>query len=213
MFLRAFLLAVVVTFTLCLAAGGWRFPFFFAYSSVLWLSTGFIYSRAAPELVKERMKPPSDRDRRSRLISLPLMLGHYVVAGLDVGRFGWSVMPLAEQFFGLSLVVAGVGFMGWTLLSNPFASTAVRIQHERKHEVITTGPYALVRHPMYLGVLLFALGSGAALGSWWAGLFMVPLLLVFVRRTLFEDRMLHDELEGYPEYAKRVKWRVVPGLF
>lgn len=141
--------------------------FFFVYSAVLRLSVGFISSRAVPELVKECLRPPVDRDRRSRLISLPLMLGHSVVAGR-------------------ALVVAGMGFVGWTLLSNPFASSAVRIQHERKQQVITTGPCALVRHPMYLGWCCSRWGAA----RWWAGLFMVPLLVVFVRRTLFEDRML-----------------------
>jgi protein-S-isoprenylcysteine O-methyltransferase Ste14 len=79
--------------------------------------------------------------------------------------------------------------------------------------VITTGPYALVRHPMYLAVALVCLGSGPALGSWWAGLALVPVLAIFVRRTVIEDRMLHRELAGYAEYAARVRWRVVPGVF
>ena len=79
--------------------------------------------------------------------------------------------------------------------------------------MIAGGPYALVRHPMYLGVLLFAPGSAMALGSWWSIVPLLPVLATFVRRTLFEDRMLHEELPGYGEYAARVRWRVVPGLF
>lgn len=206
-------MAAFVTALLCVAAGGWRYPFFFAYSAVIWLSVGTIYSFAPKELVQERMKPPSDRDRLTRLLAMPLMLGHYVVAGLDVGRFGWTHVSFGVQLVGLLLVTAGMAFVGWTLLSNPFASSAVRIQSERKQTVITTGPYALVRHPMYLGVVFFTLGSGIALGSWVSWVMVLPLLGIFVRRTLKEDRMLHDELEGYAAYAKRVRWRVIPFVF
>ena len=108
---------------------------------------------------------------------------------------------------------AAVTSTGWTLLSNPYASSAVRIQTERSQRVISKGPYGFVRHPMYLGVLLISLGSGPALGSWWSSLVLVPLLAVFVARTLKEDRMLQHELDGYRDYAARVRWRVVPGLF
>lgn len=212
-FLKTFPIAVFVTAVLCVSAGGWQYPFFFAYSAVLWLSSSTINTLAPRELVAERMKPPSDRDRATRLISFPVVLGHYVVAGLDVGRFQWTFVPVWLQAVGLGLVTLGMGLVGWTLLSNPFASSAVRIQSERKQTVITTGPYALVRHPMYLGVVFFTLGSGLALGSWVSWAMALPLLGVFVRRTLKEDRMLHDELEGYAEYAKKVRWRVVPFVF
>jgi protein-S-isoprenylcysteine O-methyltransferase Ste14 len=122
-------------------------------------------------------------------------------------------MPLAARLVGLSLVATAMGLVGWTLLENPFASSAVRIQPERGQRVITTGPYAIVRHPMYLGVLLFCLGSGPALGSWWSALPLVAVVPVFIRRTLLEDRMLQAELVGYADYSARVRWRVVPGVF
>jgi protein-S-isoprenylcysteine O-methyltransferase Ste14 len=120
---------------------------------------------------------------------------------------------LAVHIVGFALVAAAMGIVGWTLLENPFASSAVRIQEDRGQRVISTGPYALVRHPMYLGVLLFCLGSGPLLGSWWAALPLATMLPVFVRRTLLEDRMLQAELVGYREYAKTVRFRVVPGVF
>jgi protein-S-isoprenylcysteine O-methyltransferase Ste14 len=132
---------------------------------------------------------------------------------LDVGRFGWSSVPAAVQIAGFLASGGALALVGWTLLSNPYASTAVRIQSERGQTVITTGPYAFVRHPMYLAVLLFLLGSGPALGSWWSEIAMLPILPVFVRRTLFEDRMLHDELPGYAAYAQQVRFRVLPGIF
>lgn len=216
MFVRSFPLALLIAIPLFASAGRWQIPAFAAYVLLHWLSTGTIYTlalRRHPGLVAERLKPPSDRDRATRRIAIPLFLAFCIVAGLDVGRFGWSTVHPAVQAAGFAAVAAGLAFVGWTLLSNPYASTAVRIQEERGHEVITTGPYAIVRHPMYLGVLLFALGSGPALGSWWAGLVMLPILGVFVRRTLREDRMLHEELPGYAAYARTVRSRVVPGVF
>jgi protein-S-isoprenylcysteine O-methyltransferase Ste14 len=215
MYVRTFVFAIAVAVPLFLGAGRWV-PAFLAYAVMLWLIVGTVYTvllRKSPELVAERMKPPSDRDRASRRIALPLALVHYLVAGLDVGRFGWSTVPASAQIAGFLAVGGSLVLVGWTLLSNPYASTAVRIQAERGHTVITTGPYAFVRHPMYLAVLLFVLGSGPALGSWWADLPLLPVLAVFVRRTLFEDRMLQEELPGYDAYARKVRFRVVPGIF
>lgn len=215
MFARTLVFAVVVSVPLFVAAGRWV-PAFAAYAAMLWLVTGTIYtvlSWTSPALVAERFKPPSDRDRASRRIAMPLILLHCAIAGLDVGRYGWSGVSLAVQAAGFMTVLASLALVGWTLLSNPYASTAVRIQDDRGHAVISTGPYAIVRHPMYLGVLLFGLGSPAALGSWWSGLALLPVLVVFVRRTLFEDRMLREELPGYEAYARRVRFRVVPGVF
>jgi protein-S-isoprenylcysteine O-methyltransferase Ste14 len=171
-----------------------------------------VLGRLQPALLAERLKPPSDRDRKSRVASVPLLIAHYALAGLDV-RYGWSALPLPAQVAGFALVVGALALIGWTLLSNPYASSAVRIQSERGHEVITKGPYGLVRHPMYLGVLLFAIGSPLALGSAWSALPVLVVVAIFVRRTLVEDAMLHDELPGYAEYASRVRYRVLPPIF
>jgi protein-S-isoprenylcysteine O-methyltransferase Ste14 len=215
-FLRSLLPAAVIGVLLFGAAGRLDVPAFWLYLAVFWLNAGALYTvlaRRSPALVAERMRPPSDRDRLTRIVSLLAMAGHFVAAGLDVGRFGWSAVPLPLQVAGFALVVAGLWLVDWTLLSNPFASSAVRIQREREHAVISSGPYAIVRHPMYFGVFLVCLGSGLALGSAWSTLALLPVAAMFVRRTLREDRMLHDELPGYKEYAARVRWRVARGLF
>jgi protein-S-isoprenylcysteine O-methyltransferase Ste14 len=212
MFLRTLPIAIFTLALLLVSAGRWIVPRFFIYTGLMWMAAGLIYTLAPRDLVAERLKPPADRDARSRRVALPLMLLHYVLAGFDV-RFGWSSASLGAQAAGLALVAAAMGLVGWTLVENPFASSAVRIQQDRGQRVITTGPYALVRHPMYLGVFLFCVGSGPGLGSWWAALPLVILLPIFVRRTLLEDRMLETELNGYREYAKKVRWRVVPGIF
>jgi protein-S-isoprenylcysteine O-methyltransferase Ste14 len=215
MFVRTLVFGIAVSVPLFAGAGRWV-PAFFAYAVMLWLVSGTVYTvllRKSPGLVAERMKPPSDRDRATRRIALPLALLHYFIAGLDVGRFGWSTVPAAAQIAGFLAIVGAFTLVAWTLLSNPYASSAVRIQSDRGHTVISTGPYAFVRHPMYLAVLLFVLGSGPALGSWWSALALLPVLAVFVRRTLIEDRMLHDELPGYDAYARKVRFRAVPGIF
>ena len=135
-----------------------------------------------------------------------------MVAGLDV-RFGWSPVPLAVQVAALVAFTGAFLLTGWVLASNPFASSAVRIQGERGHRVIDTGPYGVVRHPMYLAVLIVALVSGPALGSWLATLPLLLLVAIFLRRTRVEDDMLLRELDGYADYARRVRWRVVPGMY
>lgn len=215
MFLRFGLPASLFLAVLFIAAGRvdvWPFWVYVGVMYVLGATTYTLLGRWSPGLLRERIRPPSDRDRATRrLVALPY-LAHLVIAGLDV-RFGWSTVPLAWTMSGLALVAIGFVLVSWTLLSNPFASSAVRVQHERAQQVISTGPYAIVRHPMYLAVLLLCLGAGPALTSWYAGLVLLPIIATFVRRTLIEDAMLHDELAGYPQYAARVRWRVVPGVF
>lgn len=216
MFIKMSPLAVFLGVILFASAGRFDVPAFWVYVVGLWLLAGAIYSlleRRSPELVAERFRPPSDRDRATRRMALPIALGHLGFAGLDVARFGWSAVPMWAQVLGFVLLFSSMLLVGWVLLSNPYASSAVRIQGERHHHVISNGPYALVRHPMYLGVVLFTAGSGLALGSYWAGLMLLPLIVVFMRRTLVEDKMLQAELGGYADYAVHVRWKVIPGLF
>lgn len=201
---------------LFLPAGRLDIPSFWAWLGVFALSgsaTLVSLRVLQPALLAERMRPPSDRDLATRRIILPFVVAHLVVAGLDVGRHGWSPVPGWLSLLGLGLFGAGFALVAWTLLTNPFASSAVRVQTDRDQRVIQHGPYGLVRHPMYLAVGLVCVGSGPGLGSCWAGLLLLPVMMAFVRRTLLEDRMLHEELAGYPAYAQVVRWRVLPGVF
>lgn len=215
MFVRFAIPAFVFLVLLFTAAGRLDVWPFWAYVGVMYAIAATIYTllaRWSPGLVAERLRPPSDRDRTTRRLVVLPFAAHLVVAGLDA-RFGWSTVPIPAIAAGLAMVAAGFLLVGWTLVTNPFASSAVRVQHEREHQVISHGPYAIVRHPMYLAVLLVCLGAGPALASWWAGLALLPIVPVFVRRTLLEDAMLHRDLPGYTEYASRVRWRAVPGIF
>lgn len=215
MFVRFAIPTVVSWAVLFTTAGRFDHWPFWAYPGVMYVigaTTYTLLGRWSPGLVAERMKPPSDRDRATRrLVALPF-LAHLVLAGLDV-RFGWSVVPIGLTLAGLALVAGGFLLVSWTLITNPFASSAVRVQHEREQQVISSGPYAVVRHPMYLAVVLVCAGAGPALASWYAGLALLPVIAIFVRRTLIEDAMLHRELPGYAQYAARVRWRVMPGIF
>ena len=142
-----------------------------------------------------------------------LMTAHWVIAGLDVGRFEWSRVPDALRLagaigYGLSLIV-----MLWVTRVNTFYSSVVRVQTDRGHRVIADGPYRFIRHPGYAATMIAMIAGSAGLGSW---LGMAPLLLMlpfFIRRTLLEDRMLQAELPGYAEYAQRVRYRLIFGVF
>ena len=169
-----------------------------------------------PELIAERGQPRENVKRWDKAIaglSILPSLGAPIVAGLDE-RFGWSPdLALWAHLAALVLLVLGQGLFTWAMVSNKFFSTAVRIQMERDHTVATGGPYRYVRHPGYVGYVLSGLATSLALGSLWA---LVPsgvTLCLFVVRTALEDRTLQEELDGYKEYARRVRYRLLPGIW
>jgi protein-S-isoprenylcysteine O-methyltransferase Ste14 len=196
------------------AAGSWNYPPAWGVLVVLWLFGAWGAAGIDRGLIRERVKPgPGSRDHLTRPVSTLLLFAHWIVAGIDVGRLNWSPVPLTLQWIGVAGYALSMAGMIWVMRVNPFYSSVVRIQTDRGHQPITAGPYRFVRHPGYTFTGLAMLTGGLALGSW-AG--MVPLLGVlalFVRRTLVEDRMLRNELAGYAEYAGRVRYRLVAGVF
>jgi len=171
-----------------------------------------------PELIEERTNLGQDVDYGDVVLAtcgyLGLYPGIFVVAGLDAVRFGPTIpIPLFIQVIMLLMFALGYGFSFWAVLSNPFFTTNVRIQDDRDHSVVSSGAYALVRHPGYAGTLIAHLALPFALGSIWA---LVPAAvgtIFFVARTSREDRTLRDRLVGYREYQARVRWRLVPGVW
>lgn len=196
-------------------AGRWDLPFFWAYLGILEAFIVVAGLLADPDLARERLHPgPGGKDYFTAVAFLPLWAGMYVVAGLDVGRFHWSdSVPPALQVVGLVLFAAGVAVMTWAVAVNRFFSSVVRIQRDRGHHVISSGPYRFVRHPGYVGGVLLFLGGGLALGSWLALLLSVAMIPGLIRRTVIEDRTLRQELEGYAGYAEKVRYRLVPGVW
>ena len=195
---------------------GWAYSLVFASAGIgirLWAE------RRHPGLMAERaqlLKAPGVKswDRLlAPLMAVSLGLPLFVVAGLD-HRFEWSPhFPSWINILGLVLASAGYGFAGWAFLENRFFSAVVRIQSERGHVVCDTGPYKLVRHPGYSGSILPPFAMALALGSVWTLIPAAAAVVIAVVRTALEDRTLQNELPGYRDYAGRVRYRLIPGIY
>ncbi|MBZ0303083.1 MAG: isoprenylcysteine carboxylmethyltransferase family protein [Anaerolineae bacterium] len=193
----------------------WGWVYVGLYVAILTINGIFLIAKN-PELVNVRGQPRSDTKGWDKVFvwvaALP-WLAIPVVAGLDV-RYGWSVpMNLNLHFAGIIVFVLGNLLAFSAVLENRHFETTVRIQQDRGHQVITTGPYRFVRHPGYVGVILTMIGTPLILGTWWA---FVPGALVMVAilyRTVREDRTLRRELAGYAEYAQRTRSRLLPGIW
>jgi protein-S-isoprenylcysteine O-methyltransferase Ste14 len=196
-------------------AGRWDLPFFWANLAV-WAAASIVGTIVIdPTLARERLRPgPGARFFWSDWLIVPLWLAQYVVCGLDVGRFHWSDdVPLSLQAVALTFMAAAVAWLVWAVAVNRFFSSAVRIQTDRGHHVVTGGPYRFVRHPGYAACLFLFAGGGLALGSWLATLVGVIMVLPILRRTAGEDRILQEQLEGYAAYARKVRYRMLPGVW
>lgn len=189
------------------------------YVAIMMVSMGVNYAylrRMNPELIEHRMrfgKGTKTWDKVWMACIGPVWVSIYVVAGLDAGRFGWSAMPLELWAVGLALFVPGTMILTWSMVVNPFFEKTVRIQAERGHLVIDTGPYQFVRHPGYLGVFCWLFSAPLLLGSWWAFVPAILSAVLLIVRTALEDKTLHEELPGYPEYAGRTRFRLIPYLW
>jgi protein-S-isoprenylcysteine O-methyltransferase Ste14 len=182
------------------------------------LAGGFWLARHDPALLSERLSSPIQRDQKLwdkvwMVAMLVVSIAWLIVMGLDAGRYRWSVVPLAFKGAGLALIGLGYYLIWLTLKTNSYAAPVVKVQKSRGHLVVTSGPYAYVRHPMYAGALLFITGVPLLLGSWWGLAAGVVLLLILAIRAVFEERTLTVELEGYADYAARTRYRLVPYLW
>jgi len=195
-------------------AGRWDLPLAWACLGVYAASMVVAQIFMDPELRSERMKPaPGGIDRQIRWLMLPFILGYWILAGLDIRWHGAKTIPLIGQLLGLAGFASSLGLALWALTQNRFFSPVVRVQTERGHHLITSGPYRFIRHPGYLGGAASTLFGPIAIGSWWALLPAAGIVAVLVRRTILEDRFLHRELSGYQEYARNVRYRLLPGLW
>ncbi|QIO32931.1 methyltransferase family protein [Bradyrhizobium sp. 1(2017)] len=188
-----------------------------ATSALLGPLCGWWLYRIDPALLAERLRPVLQKDQPAAdkmfmAVFVVAMLAWLVAMGID-RRIRSSEMPVALQVLGLVLFLASTLFTMWVFRENSFAAPVVKLQAERAQRVISTGPYAHVRHPMYSGMVLFFTGMPLLLGSWW-GLAMAPLFAaLFAVRIGIEERMLREGLPGYSDYAARVRYRLVPGVW
>ena len=197
----------------------WREAWIFAGVSIF----GFAISRALaarrnPDLLKERARFMQHEDAKAWDKTLAPLVGLGgalipLVVGLDA-RFGWSVgFALFVELVALLFFLAGYVWSSYALIENRFFSGIVRLQADRDHQVVSSGPYRWMRHPGYAGALLLYLATPLFLDSQWAFLPAIFLTIVLVIRTNLEDRTLQDELPGYREYAERVRYRLLPGVW
>lgn len=168
------------------------------------------------EIVRERLRTRTDTEPFDRTFGALYCVGMIVlmlVAGLDAGRFGWAPLPAWASWLGAALLALGDVPCVWALRTNRHVETTVRIQTDRGHQVVTTGPYRWVRHPMYAGFIPMTLGMALLLRSAWALLPWVFLSGLIVWRLLREEKVLAQRLEGYSQYMERTRWRLVPGVW
>jgi protein-S-isoprenylcysteine O-methyltransferase Ste14 len=148
-----------------------------------------------------------------RVSNLTALLLVPAVAGLDVGRYGWSSLGLPYAVMGVVFLIVSSVLVNWAMIENPYFEPTMRIQNDRDHRVVTTGPYAIVRHPGYLSGILWIASVPLILGSLYALAPFVLYTVLMTLRTYLEDRTLQEELPGYTEYAEGVKHRLFPGIW
>jgi protein-S-isoprenylcysteine O-methyltransferase Ste14 len=210
-------LGVILALALFVSAGRLSWPMAWAFLAfyVPLSAAGFLALPTDLQMERSRL-PPAARPADLVLATLAfvfLLPATLIVCGLDV-RLHWSPsLPAATQLLALVIFGLGYGFSFWAARSNPFFSTVVRIQRERGHHVIATGPYAYIRHPGYTGSMVGHLFLPVALGSFWALVPAVCGCMVLVLRTRYEERTLEEDLPGYREYALRVRWRFIPSFW
>ena len=210
---------VVLAFTLALFLpigtfawlAGWIFLLLFLgfYLAVtLWLF------RHNPGLLQERMHLGSSDQKGWDKVLFPLLLllpfVWLMFIALDAVRFQWSPLPVWLQFVGALVLLGSFYLLFLTFRENTYLSTIVRIQADRGHTVVSTGPYHYVRHPMYTGMLAFFVGTPLLLGSGYGIVGGLLLMLMLARRAVLEERTLQTELHGYAAYMRQVKYRLVP---
>jgi protein-S-isoprenylcysteine O-methyltransferase Ste14 len=191
---------------------------FMLVTIVCGLATGAWLKSSNPDLYAERTKSPSRYQERprDRIIATCVMLGMgvwFVLMAFDAQRFHWSSIPLWLQAVGACLIA--MAFIGWisVMRENTYASAEVRVQKERGQTVISTGPYGIVRHPMYAYALLLIVGTAFLLGSAWGLLGLFWLMPLLGARAVAEEDVLRSELPGYAAYASKVRYRLVPGIW
>jgi protein-S-isoprenylcysteine O-methyltransferase Ste14 len=215
-YIQSAVLLICDAVALFASAGTFAIPVFWAYLAIMAAVAVASLTMLDRELLQERMRPGGQKPPLGLMpFAMIVLLLHFIVAGLDRGRLHLSdTVPTWLQAVALAVLAATYVMVLWAMRVNRFFSSVVRIQSDRGQFVVTIGPYAVIRHPGYLAGILVIVASGIALGSWLAAALLIVTSLPFLLyRAITEDRMLLAQLPGYREYAARVRWRLVPGLW
>lgn len=214
---KSIVYTVIFGFALFATSGDLKWGWGWLYLAIYIINQIILTVILPPDLLSERSKPQEGSKGwdivLASVAALLMPIGLYIVAGFDHGK-GWSVpFPPAVQIVALIVMIGGIAMSDWAMVANKFFSGVIRIQEDRGHTVETGGPYRFVRHPGYVGGILHHVAAPLMLGSWWA---LIPGgigALLFVIRTALEDKTLQDELPGYSEYARRTRYRLLPGIW
>lgn len=219
---RFAIIALLIPLVLFLAAGRvdwWQAWIYTILTVAVSLVSRYILFLKNPELIAERARFTQSegmKDWDKRIVVLIAIVGplaFMITAGLDK-RYGWSPeVTLPVQLGALVVFLIGYAFATWALIVNKYFSSVVRIQTERGQTVVTAGPYRFVRHPGYSGGLVAWLASPLLLGALWSFIPAILVIVLYIVRTALEDRTLQNELPGYKEYAGRVRYRLLPGIW
>ena len=191
---------------------------FIVVTFIHFIGSNLALYRYDPELLIQRLKIRRKGSKTwdeilMRVSNLTALLVMPIVAGLDIGRYHWSSLGIEYAVLGIILAVASSVMLNWAMITNPYFEPTVRIQEEREHHVISTGPYAIIRHPGYLAGILWLAATPLILGSLYSFTAFALYAALMSLRTYLEDKTLQKELTGYKEYASRVKYRLLPGLW
>ncbi len=222
LYIRAFagllFLVAVLAVVLFVSAGTinyWQAWVFLAVFFVVVLAITLYLAKNDPSLLERRVQagPVAETQRLQQIIQSFASLAFiaiFIVAGLD-HRFHWSNVPVAVNLAGDVLVALGLFFVFLVFRENSYTSAVIAVEQEQK--ITTTGPYAIIRHPMYSGALLMLLGVPFALGSYWVLLALIPITLVIIWRLRDEEKFLAANLAGYKDYLERVRYRLIPMIW
>lgn len=211
-FIRFVMVLIFMGLMLFLPAGTLYYWHAWIYCSVLFIPASFVvhyFLKKDPELLERRMRMREKEEKQKTIIKIAyfLFLIGFIIPGLD-HRYHWSNVPVILVIAANAIVLSGYIFVFLVLRENSYASRVIEV--EKGQKAITTGPYALVRHPLYLGVLLMYLFTPLALGSYWALIFFLPTIPLIVIRLLNEEEVLLKELPGYKEYCQKTRYHLVP---
>lgn len=211
--LSVLIVFVLITFLVAGRLDYWQ-GWVFNGVNIFFIALTFVVLRDRVDLIKERLKPGERAkpwDRIYYIVSTPLFFVMFILSIVDAARFAWRpTVPFLVVILGIVLYSLGQIILLWAKHTNRFFSSVVRIQQDRNQTVCTEGPYRFVRHPGYLGGIIFTLATPLMLGSYWG---MIPatltIIVVFVR-TYLEDTTLQKELPGYRDYTQKVRYKIIP---